>query len=111
MTRSSTTRPGDAWLVWMTFLYKAANQPAYARLHDELMQGWLGRFRRLLADAQIMGEIDADLDIDAEAKALWAYSAGIGQLGLLDAKRLATGNAKTTHFRVSRQDTKAIAAR
>ena len=78
----------DAWLVWMTFLYKAANQPAYARLHDELMDGWLGRFRRLLADAQIMGEIDADLDIDAEAKALWAYSAGIGQLGLLDAKRL-----------------------
>ncbi len=78
----------DAWMVWMTFLYKAANQPAYARLHDELMEGWLGRFRRLLADAQIMGEIDAGLDIDFEAKAIWAYSAGIGQLGLLDAGRL-----------------------
>ena len=78
----------DAWMVWMTFLYKAANQPAYARLHDELMEGWLGRFRRLLADAQIMGEIDAGLDIEFEAKAIWAYSAGIGQLGLLDAGRL-----------------------
>ncbi len=78
----------DAWMVWMTFLYKAANQPVYAHLHDELIEGWLGRFRRLLADAQLMGEIDVSLDIEFEAKALWAYSAGIGQLGLLDSVRL-----------------------
>lgn len=78
----------DAWLVWMTFLYKAAMQPDYARLHAELIDGWLGRFRRLLADAQLMGEIGGDLDIDFEAKALWAYSAGIGQIGLLDPERI-----------------------
>ena len=35
-----------------------------------------------------MGEIDVGLDIEFEAKALWAYSAGIGQLGLLDSVRL-----------------------
>jgi len=78
----------DAWMVWMTFLYKAATQPDYARLHTELIDGWLGRFRRLLADAQLLGEIDAALDIDVEAKALWAYSAGLGQVGLLDPGRM-----------------------
>ena len=78
----------DAWMVWMTFLYKAASQPQYARLHAELIEGWLGRFRRLLVDAQLMGDVDADLDIEIEAKALWAFSAGIGQLGLLDSERL-----------------------
>ena len=84
----------DAWMVWMTFLYKAANQPSYARLHDELIDGWLGRFRRLLADAQLMGEIDADLDIDQEAKSLWAFSTGIGQIGLLDSERVPAGTQK-----------------
>jgi len=78
----------DAWLVWLTFLYKAALQPTFARLHAELIDGWLGRFRRLLMDAQLMGEVGGDLDIDFEAKALWAYSAGIGQMGILDPARL-----------------------
>jgi AcrR family transcriptional regulator len=78
----------DSWMIWLTFLYKAAKHPEYARIHAELIDGWLGRFRRLLADAQLAGEIDADLDIDFEAKALWAYSAGIGQMGLIDPERL-----------------------
>lgn len=78
----------DSWMIWLTFLYKAAKHPEYARIHAELIDGWLGRFRRLLADAQLAGEIAADLDIDFEAKALWAYSAGIGQMGLIDPERL-----------------------
>ncbi|MDH3441029.1 MAG: TetR family transcriptional regulator C-terminal domain-containing protein [Gammaproteobacteria bacterium] len=78
----------DAWMVWLTFLYKAAKQPEYARVHAELIDGWLGRFRRLLADAQLAGEIPDELDIEFEAKALWAYSAGIGQMGLIDPERL-----------------------
>ena len=78
----------DAWMVWLTFLYKAAKQPEYARVHADLIDGWLGRFRRLLADAQLAGEIADDLDIEFEAKALWAYSAGIGQMGLIDPERL-----------------------
>jgi len=82
------TASRDAWLVWLTFLYKAALQPAFARLHAELIDGWLGRFRRLLMDAQLLGEIDAELDVDFEARALWVYSAGIGQMGLLDPERL-----------------------
>ena len=75
-------------MVWLTFLYKAAKQPEYARVHAELIDGWLGRFRRLLADAQLAGEIAADLDIEFEARALWVYSAGIGQMGLIDPERL-----------------------
>lgn len=78
----------DAWMVWLTFLYKAAKQPEYARVHAGLIDGWLGRFRRLLADAQLAGEIADDLDIEFEAKAMWAYSAGIGQMGLIDPERL-----------------------
>ena len=78
----------DAWMVWLTFLYKAAKQSEYARVHAELIDGWLGRFRRLLADAQLAGEIADDLDIEFEARALWVYSAGIGQMGLIDPDRL-----------------------
>ena len=85
------TASRDAWLVWLTFLYKAALQPAFARLHSELIDGWLGRFRRLLTDAQLLGEIAADLDVDFEARSLWVYSAGIGQMGLLDPDRLPAG--------------------
>ena len=73
----------DDWMVWMTFLYKAALQESFAKMNAELIKGWLERITRLLGDAQNAGEIDQALDIDFEAKAVWAYSAGIGQLGLL----------------------------
>ena len=85
----------DGWLVWQTFLYKAAMQPSFAALHAELIDGWLGRFRRHLLDAQMAGEISAELDVDFEARALWAYSAGIGQMGLLDPVRLPPDVQKT----------------
>jgi hypothetical protein len=52
-------------------------------MHAELIEGWLGRIRRLLRDAQEAGEIGDAIDVDFEAKAIWAYSAGIGQLSLL----------------------------
>ena len=50
---------------------------------SELIDGWLARIRRLLKGAQEAGEISRALDVDFEAKAIWAYSAGIGQLSLL----------------------------
>jgi AcrR family transcriptional regulator len=78
----------EGWLIWQTFLYKAAMQPSFATMHAELIDGWLGRFRRHLLDAQMAGEISAELDVEFEARALWAYSAGIGQMGLLDPDRL-----------------------
>jgi len=73
----------DSWLVWLTFLYRAALQTAFADMNAELIDGWLERIKRLLEDAQNAGEIRADLDVGFEATAVWAYSAGIGQLGLL----------------------------
>lgn len=73
----------DDWMVWVTFLYKAALQESFAEMHAELIDGWLARIRRLLKDAQEAGEISRALDVDFEAKAIWAYSAGIGQLSLL----------------------------
>jgi len=78
----------DDWMVWMTFLYKAALQESFAEMHADLIDGWLARIRRLLTDAQEAGEIRRDLDVDFEAKAIWAYSAGIGQLSLLHAELL-----------------------
>jgi AcrR family transcriptional regulator len=78
----------DNWMVWLTFLYKSALEPAFADLHAELIDGWLARFKRLLLDAQITGDVREDIDADVESKALWAYSAGIGQMGLLDPERL-----------------------
>jgi hypothetical protein len=38
---------------------------------------------RLLQDAKQAGEIGQDLDVEFEATAIWAYSAGVGQLGLM----------------------------
>lgn len=74
----------DAWMVWMTFLYKAALQESFAAMHADLIEGWLKRIEGLLVEAQAAGEISAGLEPGFEAKALWAYSAGIGQMGLLD---------------------------
>lgn len=73
----------DEWLVWLAFLYKAALKDSFARMHAELIDGWVARIRGLLEDAREAGEIRADVDIPFESMALWVYSAGIGQQGLL----------------------------
>jgi len=73
----------DDWMIWLTFLYKAALQSSFAELHADLIGGWLDRITGLLEDAQQAGEIDRNLDVGFEAKAVWAYSSGIGQLSLL----------------------------
>lgn len=78
----------EDWMVWVTFLYKAALQASFAEMHAELIDGWLERIRGLLRDAQNAGEIRRTLDVDFEAKAIWAYSAGIGQLSLLYSEML-----------------------
>lgn len=78
----------DAWMVWMTFLYQAALQESFATMHAELISGWLSRIKRLLEDAQRAGEISQDTDVNFEAMAVWAFSAGVGQIGLLDSKLL-----------------------
>ena len=73
----------DAWMVWMTFLYKAAIHQPFAEMNAELIEGWLGRIAGLLHEAQAAGEISETLDVEREAMATWAFSAGIGQIGLL----------------------------
>ena len=73
----------DDWMVWLTFLYKAALQASFATAYAELIDGWHARIAGLLQDAQQAGEIHSELDVGFEAMAIWAYSAGIGQLSLL----------------------------
>jgi hypothetical protein len=41
-----------------------------------------------LKDAKQAGEVQQDLDVDFEAMAIWAFSAGIGQLGLMHPNQL-----------------------
>jgi len=72
----------------MTFQYKVTLQASFAELHSELVDGWLTRITSLLEDAQQAGEISATIDIELEAMAVWAYSAGVGQLGLLHPESL-----------------------
>lgn len=78
----------ESWMVWLAFLYKAALQSSFAEMHAELIDGWLSRITGLLEDARRDGEIRDDVDVGFEALALWAYSAGIGQMGLLHAASL-----------------------
>lgn len=78
----------DSWMVWMTFQYKVALDPLFAARHAELINGWLARIAALLQDASDAGEVSASLDIQLEAIALWAYSAGVGQMGLLHPKSM-----------------------
>lgn len=73
----------DSWTVWLTFQYKVALDTSFADLHAEMIGGWLERIRSLLTDAIAAGEISNDLDVESEAMAIWAYSSGVGQLGLL----------------------------
>ena len=73
----------DDWLLWLAFLYRAALQERFAAMHEELIDGWLERFRTLLAEARDRGEIRADVDVELEAVSLWVFSAGLGQQGLL----------------------------
>ncbi len=70
-------------LVWMAFLYKAALKESFAEMHADLISGWLDRIEALLREAQCDGEISREMAPDFEAMALWVYSAGIGQQGLL----------------------------
>lgn len=70
-------------LVWLAFLYKAALKESFADMHADLISGWLGRIEALLLEAGEAGEVRDDFDPDFEAMALWVYSAGIGQQGLL----------------------------
>jgi DNA-binding transcriptional regulator YbjK len=78
----------DDWIVWLTFLYKAAMQTSFAEAYAELIDGWQARIVRLLEDAQQAGEIRSELDVGFEAVAIWAYSAGISQLSLLHPEML-----------------------
>jgi AcrR family transcriptional regulator len=73
----------DSWMVWMTFLYKAAVHKPFAEMNTELIAGWLDRIAALLTEAQASGEISSSIDVKKEAMATWAFSAGIGQIGLL----------------------------
>lgn len=73
----------DAWMVWMTFLYKAAVHKPFAEMNAELIDGWLSRIAGLLEEARDLGEVAANIDLQREALATWAFSAGIGQIGLL----------------------------
>jgi len=73
----------DSWMVWLTFQYKVALDASFAEMHADLIRGWLDRIVGLLHEAQDGGELDEKVDVELEAMAVWAYSAGVGQLGLL----------------------------
>jgi AcrR family transcriptional regulator len=73
----------DEAVVWLAFLYKAAVEEPFAELYSQLIDGWLDRFKLLLGEARDNGEIRQDMDTDLEAMAVWVYSAGIGEQGLL----------------------------
>ena len=73
----------DGWLVWMAFLYKAALHHEFADMNTGLIKGWLDRIEAELRVARETGEVADDLDVEAEAMALWVFSSGLGQNGLL----------------------------
>ena len=85
----------DSWLVWMAFQYQAALRESFGEMNSELVAGWQDRIRDLLNDAKARGEIDPAIDPEIEASALWAYSSGIGQLGVLHPDLFPPAHQKT----------------
>lgn len=81
------TQSREEAVVWLAFLSRAALEPALARIHGQLIDGWLERIRQMLEEARAAGEVPATLDTEAEALAIWVYSAGVGQQGLLYPRR------------------------
>jgi AcrR family transcriptional regulator len=77
----------DEAVVWLAFLSRAALEPALGRIHGQLIDGWLERIRQMLEEARAAGEVPAALDPEGEALAIWVYSAGVGQQGLLYPQR------------------------
>jgi AcrR family transcriptional regulator len=77
----------DEAVVWLAFQHRAALEPAFAAMHSELIDGWLERIRQMLEEARTAGEVPSTLDSAAEALAIWVFSAGIGQQGLLYPRR------------------------
>ena len=69
--------------------------PRYPLTACLLVDGWQERIRALLNDAKTAGEIAAQTDTDIEAGALWAYSSGIGQLGVLHPESFPPARQKT----------------
>ena len=84
----------DSWMVWMTFQYKVALEPSFAERHVEMISGWLDRIGALLEDAIASGEVRESLDVELEALALWAYSSGVGQMGLLHPRSMTPDRQK-----------------
>ena len=78
----------DAWMLWQAFLYRSSLQESFADLHNELIEGWVKRFRTILEEARDMGEVSDTLDCEKEAWAVWIYSAGLGQQALLHPEQL-----------------------
>ena len=73
----------DNALVWITFQYQAALRKSFGEMNAVLVGGWQERIRALLKEAKSAGEISESIDTQIEASALWAYSSGIGQVGIL----------------------------
>jgi len=84
----------DSWMVWMTFQYKVALESSFAERHAEMINGWLARIAQLLQAAIAAGEVRDSMDVELEALALWAYSAGVGQMGLLHPKSMTESRQK-----------------
>ena len=84
----------ESWLVWMAFQYQAALRKSFGEMNAELIDGWHERIRTLLDDAKTAGEISKSIDTAIEATALWAYSSGIGQLGVLHPKSFPPAHQK-----------------
>ena len=73
----------DGWLVCVAFLHKASLQQEFAHMNNDLIQGWLDRIEAELRIAREAGEVADDLDVESEAMAIWVFSSGLGQNGLL----------------------------
>ena len=78
----------DEAVVWLAFLYRAALERPFAAMYGELIEGWLTRIRQMLEEARANGEVCPELDCEAEALAVWAFSSGIAQQGLLQPRTL-----------------------
>lgn len=81
------TRSAMSWRVWLALWYHSEANPNMRTEQRRRYREWFGRIHELLEESQQLGELEGDLDLRVEARAIVALIDGIGVQYLMSSSR------------------------